>query len=626
MSNLIGTAPDQVPVNGMLGKAAFLNQDVPVSGALKTIQTAPTIASATTIAPTALITFVSGTTSIATITPPTSLLTTGGQIILIPTGLWATTTAGNISVVMTATVGEAIILTYDATTTKWYPAISDTAANLSYTGTLTGSTGILNIGSGQVYKDASGNVGIGTSSPAQKLDILSTTTTVAKLTGGTGSNQGSYLNVQGNAIGNYSSIVGGAYNSDLIIVGSGGSNVWYQSPGAHIWNASGASEKMRIDSSGKVGINVVPVAGTNAKLQITGLATNATTLATAYSNASLVVVPKSTSGYSLAIASGTGDSPQLQVSANGAASGDLLIQPYGGNVGIGTASPVTSLTVQAGSGNGIKVYDASASGGGSTWPCIESIGSRSDGNGSFGGRFGAGSRRTDGTAIPTGWALGTYAFGGQWGTGTTYNQTNFLYSAAITGDSEGSFTSATAMPTALVFRTGSTGTSLQSINVTYGTERMRIDSSGNVTLQKNISVGAAAPTTSGAGITFPAAQSASSNANTLDDYEEGTWTPTTTGITWVGTNTSAYNYTKVGSVVTVVCLLGGAPSVSIANGATITLPFAQLGTANSVSAVITSAYTAEGTPCAIYNNLVHVQSAGSVTVQPTRNLAFSYLT
>ena len=43
--------------------------------------------------------------------------------------------------------------------------------NFTYTGTLTGSTGVLNIGSGQVYKDASGNVGIGTSSPTQKLDV-----------------------------------------------------------------------------------------------------------------------------------------------------------------------------------------------------------------------------------------------------------------------------------------------------------------------------------------------------------------------------------------------------------------------------------------------------------------------
>lgn len=123
MSTLIGTAPDQVPVNGMLGKAAFLNQDVPVSGALQTIQAAPTIDSATTIAPTALITFISlGVTPVVTITPPTSLLTTGGQITIIPTGIFSTTTAGNIALVTTTVVGKALIMTYDATTTKWYPS------------------------------------------------------------------------------------------------------------------------------------------------------------------------------------------------------------------------------------------------------------------------------------------------------------------------------------------------------------------------------------------------------------------------------------------------------------------------------------------------------------------------
>ena len=43
--------------------------------------------------------------------------------------------------------------------------------NASYTGTLTGGTGVVNIGSGQVYKDASGNVGIGTSSPVYPLAV-----------------------------------------------------------------------------------------------------------------------------------------------------------------------------------------------------------------------------------------------------------------------------------------------------------------------------------------------------------------------------------------------------------------------------------------------------------------------
>jgi hypothetical protein len=50
-------------------------------------------------------------------------------------------------------------------------ATSPTLADPTYTGTLTGSTGILNIGSGQLYKDASGNVGIGTTAPSTKLTV-----------------------------------------------------------------------------------------------------------------------------------------------------------------------------------------------------------------------------------------------------------------------------------------------------------------------------------------------------------------------------------------------------------------------------------------------------------------------
>jgi hypothetical protein len=44
-------------------------------------------------------------------------------------------------------------------------------STLAYTGTLTGGTGVINLGSGQFYKDASGNVGINTASPTQPLDV-----------------------------------------------------------------------------------------------------------------------------------------------------------------------------------------------------------------------------------------------------------------------------------------------------------------------------------------------------------------------------------------------------------------------------------------------------------------------
>jgi hypothetical protein len=55
------------------------------------------------------------------------------------------------------------------------------------------------------------------------------------------------------------------------------------------------------------------------------------------------------------------------------------------------------------------------------------------------------------------------------------------------------------------------------------------------------------------GITFPATQVAASDVNTLDDYEEGTWTPAVTSITGTITTVGAVagTYTKIGRSVTV---------------------------------------------------------------------------
>lgn len=71
--------------------------------------------------------------------------------------------------------------------------------------------------------------------------------------------------------------------------------------------------------------------------------------------------------------------------------------------------------------------------------------------------------------------------------------------------------------------------------------------SGTLTAQGLVDASAAA-----AGqIKFPATQNASANANTLDDYEEGTWTPsiggTATYTTQIGT------YTKIGRMVFIRC-------------------------------------------------------------------------
>lgn len=117
MPSLIGSKPNQVSTNGDLGRLAFRDY----VGIKANLNSAPTLASAATIQPTTPVAFVSGTTNVVTITPPPEMVG-GGQITLIPTGLWSTTTAGNIALATTGVVSKALILTYDAVTAKWYPS------------------------------------------------------------------------------------------------------------------------------------------------------------------------------------------------------------------------------------------------------------------------------------------------------------------------------------------------------------------------------------------------------------------------------------------------------------------------------------------------------------------------
>jgi hypothetical protein len=112
----------------------------------------------------------------------------------------------------------------------------------------------------------------------------------------------------------------------------------------------------------------------------------------------------------------------------------------------------------------------------------------------------------------------------------------------------------------------------------------------NPIVTTTMGVGNATPAASGAGITFPAALNASSDVNTLDDYEEGTFTPTinfgggSTGLTYNGTFTSGF-YTKVGNIVyvngSVVLTNKGSSSGQARMGG---LPFTANGTPPGFSA------------------------------------------
>ena len=105
-------------------------------------------------------------------------------------------------------------------------------------------------------------------------------------------------------------------------------------------------------------------------------------------------------------------------------------------------------------------------------------------------------------------------------------------------------------------------------NATNATEYFSILGNGVAAFGGLVDISAA---TSGQ-IKFPATQNASSDANTLDDYEEGSHTTTANANTTLDNSYRAFKYTKVGNVVNVVGLLqitGSTGSTTL----TFTLPF-----------------------------------------------------
>jgi len=116
---------------------------------------------------------------------------------------------------------------------------------------------------------------------------------------------------------------------------------------------------------------------------------------------------------------------------------------------------------------------------------------------------------------------------------------------------------------------------------TSGTQAMTLNANGALALQ------GASTSANGVGITFPATQSASSDANTLDDYEEGTFDPT---ITRSGTNpTVTYtnqlgSYVKVGRLVSVTLGLSWSANSGGSGNFTISgLPFTNTNSADNYS-------------------------------------------
>jgi hypothetical protein len=89
------------------------------------------------------------------------------------------------------------------------------------------------------------------------------------------------------------------------------------------------------------------------------------------------------------------------------------------------------------------------------------------------------------------------------------------------------------------------------------------------------------------GITFTATQTASADANTLDDYEEGTFTPTLFGASSAGTTTyTSQNgtYTKIGRQVTVTVYVTASAATGTGELRIGNLPFTVIGNPNYFAA------------------------------------------
>ena len=133
---------------------------------------------------------------------------------------------------------------------------------LSATGNVTlgdASTDTLNVGNGGLVKDASGNVGIGTSSPAYKLDVVTSSAGALNsriYNSSSASNSYAQFQLQSDASSFY---IFKQSSTNTSSAGAGSVN-FYEASAYPMAFYTSATERMRIDSSGNLGLGVTPSA------------------------------------------------------------------------------------------------------------------------------------------------------------------------------------------------------------------------------------------------------------------------------------------------------------------------------------------------------------------------------
>ena len=379
--------------------------------------------------------------------------------------------------------------------------ISNGTSNLNIA-TSGGSIFANTAGTNAVTINTSQNVGIGTASPAQKLDVNGNLQLGQAIFTGTGVTTGSalielgsirtgdgvsYIDFHSTPSTDYESRIirqAGA-NGGLQIVNTGTGDFQLQGTGAApITFQTQSIERMRIESGGFVEIGTTE------------------TLGNSYLNVNQGVVART--------AAASGVTPFFQM-YNGNAGTDLKIWRMGvqsnGRLGFETVNDAYSSSTERmvidSSGNLVVGASSNPSG------LYKIVASGTDNNNLIG----------------------------------SYNTATGNAGIRIQANAAGLYLqgSGTVDP---LYITNTSATGYISFRPSSDTEKARIN-------QYGLGLGGTAPS-SGTGIAFPATQSASSDANTLDDYEEGTFTPTITAASGSMTYGSQQgHYTKIGR--TVIC-------------------------------------------------------------------------
>jgi len=249
--------------------------------------------------------------------------TTGGQSILIRTAAGTGVTLANGFTQLMYCDGTDVSLA----SVPVNPSTGSVVLNNPTINGFTGNTAVINVGSGQFYKEVGGNVGIGTTTPTQRLQVAGAT----RLDGNIESSVSPFLySWQGG--------IAGAVRSGFLLDGSGQTLQLY----------TGTIERVRLDASGNVGIGTI---SGGLRLDVSGPSVVGRFNSSNNNNVVAISSFGTIGGYL-----GANGTNFLIGNSNG---NESLRVDVNGNVGIGTTSPTNRLSV---SGNANVTGDLAVTG------------------------------------------------------------------------------------------------------------------------------------------------------------------------------------------------------------------------------------------------------------------------